>query len=156
MNWPPSASAEGELGLLLLERELERVVARYARMCDERDWGAIGEVFADDASADYGGWRLHDRDAILAMLRANLGGCGPTQHLLGNLVVDTAGGAVTSRVAVRAAHRGAGELAHTSYECMGEYHDRWTHTPAGWRIAQRRMVVGFEFGSRSVLRPPAA
>lgn len=91
------------------------------------------------------------------------GGCGPTQHLLANLVdVDTPeddsaeGDAllVSSRTAVRASHRGAGEKAAQTYECMGYYHDRWAHTPAGWRIAHRKMVVGFEFGSRSVLAPP--
>lgn len=137
----------------LLECELARVVARYARMCDERDWAAIGEVFSDDASADYGGWQLRDRAAILAMLRANLGGCGPTQHLLGNLVVDSGAEAVTSRVYVRAAHRGAGDLKDVTYECLGEYLDRWVRAGNGWRIAHRRMVVKLEFGSRTVLRP---
>lgn len=138
---------------LLLERELHRVVCRYARVCDERDWASIDEVFSEDASADYGGWRLRDRAAILAMLRAYLGGCGPTQHLLGNLVIEVAGDFVTSRVSVRAAHRGAGELSEQTYDCMGEYLDRWTRTDHGWRIVHRRMQVGLEFGSRTVLRP---
>lgn len=138
---------------LLLERELHLVLVRYARLCDERDWDAIGEVFSDDASANYGGWSLPDRPAILAMLRNNLGGCGPTQHLLGNLVVELDGESVCSRIAVRAAHRGAGELKGESYDCMGYYHDRWTRTSGSWRIAQRAMVVTLEFGSRKLLRP---
>ncbi|HSW17908.1 MAG TPA: nuclear transport factor 2 family protein [Ramlibacter sp.] len=137
---------------LLLESELHRVVCRYARLCDERDWAAIDEVFSDDASADYGGWHLRDREAILAMLRDHLGGCGPTQHLLGNLVVDVAGDVVTSCVSVRAAHRGASELSEQTYDCMGEYVDRWTRTDHGWRIVRRRMRVALEFGSRTVLR----
>lgn len=146
-----------DLERLLLERELHLVLVRYARLCDERDWNAIAEVFSEDASANYGGWSLPDRAAILAMLQGNLGGCGPTQHLLGNLVVelDGIGGqqTVSSRIAVRASHRGAGEKKADTYDCMGYYHDRWSRTDGGWRIAHRAMVVTLEFGSRRLLGP---
>lgn len=137
-----------------VERELNRVLIAYARLCDERDWALIGQVFAADATAEYGGWPLPRPDAILAMLQRHLGGCGPTQHLLGNLWVDHADPAApSSRIAVRAAHLGSGERAAERYECLGEYHDRWCLTPAGWRIRHRRMVVTLEYGSRAVLRP---
>ncbi len=142
-----------ELERVLLESDLHRVVCRYARLCDERDWAAIGDVFSENASADYGGRHLSDPPAIVAMLSTHLDGCGPTQHLLGNLVVEVAGDVVSSRVSVRAAHLGAGELHEQTYDCMGEYHDRWTRTDRGWRIVHRRMQVGLEFGSRTVLRP---
>lgn len=138
---------------LLLERELHRVLIRYARLCDERDWDAMAEVFSEEASAHYGGWLLPDRTAIQVMLRDNLGGCGPTQHLLGNLEVDVTDNAVTSRIEVRASHRGTGEKKDQTYDCMGHYHDRWTRTLDGWRIAHRAMVVALEFGSRRVLGP---
>ncbi len=141
-----------------LERELHRVVCRYARACDERDWDAVNDVFSVDASADYGGRHLRDRAAIRAMLVAHLGGCGPTQHLLGDFVVEVdADALVTSRTYVRAAHRGAGGLHDQTYECLGEYADRWTRTTHGdWRIAHRRMTVSFEFGNRGVLRAATA
>lgn len=141
------------LAQLLLERELHQVVCRYARLCDERDWEAIGEVFSADASASYGGWALPDRAAIAAMLRHHLGGCGPTQHLLGNLQVQVNGDEVSSLVAVRAAHRGAGALSSQTYDCMGHYRDRWVHTASGWRIVHRTMTLTLELGSRQVLRP---
>ena len=152
--------APATLERLLLEHELHQVLIAYALLCDGRDWRRIGEVFSDDASATYGGHARPDRAAILAMLRNNLGGCGPTQHLLGNLGVDitTADGlhTVNSRIAVRAAHRGAGEKRHETYECMGQYQDRWCKTDQGWRIAHRQMVVAFEFGNRRVLGPALA
>ena len=148
---------------LWLERELNLVLGRYAQLCDERDWALMGEVFSADATAQYGLRTLPNPAAILGMLRNHLGGCGPTQHLLANLVVDvdvpeedSDAPVVRSRTAVRASHRGLADKAAQTYECMGHYHDRWTHTPAGWRIAHRKMVVGFEFGNRSVLAPPAA
>jgi SnoaL-like domain len=143
-----------DLEQLLLEREICLVVGRYARMCDERDWSAMSYVFSDDASATYGGWPLRNNQAILAMLRRHLEGCGPTQHLLGQpLVYVDEQGTVTSRTEVRAAHRGAGALADRCYECLGQYHDRWTQTPNGLRIVHRRMEIALEFGDRSVLRP---
>ena len=147
------AAAPGTLERLLLERELHQVLIAYALLCDGRDWQTIDRVFSDDASACYGNRTLPDRAAILAMLRNHLGGCGPTQHLLGNLQVWVDEEQVTSRTEVRASHRGTGDKQDQTYDCMGHYHDRWTHTPAGWRIAHRTMTVALEFGSRSVLAP---
>lgn len=145
--------AQSQLQRLLLERELHHILCRYARVCDERDWDAIDEVFDENASAHYGGRHLPDRVAILAMLRNNLGGCGPTQHLLGNLQVCVQAEQVTSRIEVRASHRGTGDKQDQTYECMGRYQDRWTQTPRGWRIVHRAMIVILEFGSRKVLGP---
>lgn len=144
------------LAQLLQERELHAVACRYARLCDERDWAAIDGVFTEDATALYGQWHLAGREALATMLRDNLGGCGPTQHLLGNLVAWRAEDGMHSRVSIRAAHRGTDELRDERYECMGDYHDTWRQTPAGWRISHRRMVVTLEFGDRRVLRPARA
>lgn len=138
---------------LLLERELHQVLIGYARLCDGRDWTLMEQVFSADASATYGGRALPDGAAILAMLRNNLGGCGPTQHLLGNLQVWVEDEQVSSRIEVRASHRGTGEKKELTYDCMGHYQDRWTRTPQGWRIAHRAMTVTLEFGSRQVLGP---
>lgn len=151
-----------DLERLLLERELATVLGRYARLCDERNWDLMDQVFSAEAHAQYGGLVLPNPAVILAMLQNNLGGCGPTQHLLGNLDVEvkTVDGLdrVSSRMEVRAAHRGAGAMRHETYECMGHYNDHWQYTESGgWRIADRTMVVAFEFGNRKVLAPtPAA
>lgn len=144
-----------DLKRLLLEHQLHEVLCRYARLCDERDWSLIGDVFSEDARAEYGGWPLRDCAAILSMLRKHLGGCGPTQHLLGNLQVEMTNGQVHSRISVRAAHRGSAQLRPLYYEAIGEYHDQWELTPAGWRISFRQMCMLMETGSRAVLRPAA-
>ena len=145
---------------LLLERELHQVLCRYARACDTRDWAAMDEVFTADAHAHYGSWHCPDRAALVGMVRQHLSGCGPTQHLLGNLVVQPlapehaspAPGAVwRSHTAVRAGHRGAGSLKALRYDALGEYVDDWVATPSGWRIAYRRMAMALEMGDRRVL-----
>jgi len=138
---------------LLLERELHQVVCRYAQLCDAREWDLMDQIFTPHATANYGGWALKDPAAILDMLRQNLGGCGPTQHLLGNLTVKIDSSGVSSQTSVRAAHRGAGRMQEETYECMGYYKDQWQDTPQGWRISHRAMVVNLEFGSRKVLGP---
>jgi len=139
---------------LLLERELHLVLCRYARACDQRDWPAMDDVFLEEATADYGGvHRLQGREPIVAMIRVHLDGCGPSQHLLGNLLVNASGSALESRVYVRAAHRGAGSMKDMTYESLAEYKDRWVLTPNGWRIAHRRMDISHEQGCRDILRP---
>ena len=138
---------------LLLELELHQVLIAYALLCDGRNWKNIATVFSDDASAAYGGRALPDVAAIVFMLRNNLGGCGPTQHLLGNLQVWVDSDQVTSRIEVRASHRGTGGKQDQTYDCMGHYDDRWKRTSQGWRIAHRTMTVALEFGSRNVLGP---
>lgn len=143
-----------DINNLLLERELNVVLSRYARACDQRDWSAMEDVFLEDATADYGGLQhLQGREPIVAMIRVHLDGCGPSQHLLGNLLVDASDAAVESRVYVRAAHRGAGSMHDMTYESLAEYQDRWVSTPNGWRIAHRRMVISHEQGCRDILRP---
>lgn len=142
--------------ILLLERELHLVLCRYARACDQRDWPAMDDIFLEEASADYGGaYHLQGREPIVAMIRAHLDGCGPSQHLLGNLVADVSDAAVSSRVYVRAAHRGAGSMQELTYESLAEYQDRWTFTPNGWRITHRRMDISHEQGRRDIWRPLA-
>ena len=158
-------AAASTLEQVLLEHALSQTLTRYATACDTRNWDLLQQVFTPDCTTVYGGsYTCEGVARVRHMISTHLDGCGPTQHLLANLVVDVdtpeddsaEGDAllVSSRTAVRASHRGAGEKAAQTYECMGYYHDRWTHTPAGWRIAHRKMVVGFEFGSRSVLAPP--
>ena len=109
------------LGVLLL-REDRRYGTRPAR--DRWLAAASGVFFAIDLVL----WH----HAIAAV------GAG-IATVLGNLQVDVAGDAVTSRIEVRASHRGAGEKKDQTYDCMGHYQDRWTRTPDGWRIAHRAM-----------------
>ena len=142
------------IGQLLLERELYRVLCRYARACDERDWAAMAQVFTPACVADYGGHHCANRETIVAMIRAHLGGCGPSQHLLGNFLVDHSGAAApSSRISVRAAHRGSGDRKALRYEALGDYLDHWVLTVEGWRIARRTMCMTLEMGDRNMLRP---
>ena len=146
---------------LALEHALLQVLNRYATAVDTRNLALLDQVFTADCTATYGGSYVCQGAAeIRRMIDVHMGGCGPTQHLLGNLVVQPlapehaspAPGAVwRSHTAVRAGHRGAGSLKALRYDALGEYVDDWVATPSGWRIAYRRMVMALEMGDRRVL-----
>jgi hypothetical protein len=138
---------------LLAEREIARALAGIARAMDERNWAAFGEWCAEDATADLGTGMLAGRAAIVALIRSFLDDCGPTQHLLGNLVVDVEGERAVSRCYVSDLHLGAGAKSHLSFSTLGEYHDRWHCIAGHWRLVHRTKLNRAHTGSFEVLGP---
>ena len=133
---------------------IKDVLTRYARACDERDWPAFDAVFAETVSVNYGGeFELDGRGAVVDLIRSMLGGCGPTQHLLGNFEIAVEGEHACSACYVRAAHAGLGDRSDSCYEVWAEYRDALVLTSEGWRIAERHMLVHKEVGSRDILGP---
>lgn len=136
------------------ERAIEQTLIRYALACDRRDWLLMEQVFLSDVVANYGGeYRIKGRDKVVGMVRSLLGGCGPTQHLLGNFRIFVDGDSATCECYVRAAHAGCGEQSSLTYEVWAEYRDTLHRTEEGWRILERKMVVFHESGSRNILKP---
>jgi 3-phenylpropionate/cinnamic acid dioxygenase small subunit len=142
------------INMLLDQSAIQDVLHAYARACDEREWPAFENIFCEDISVNYGGeFKLEGRPTVVAMIQSMLGGCGPTQHLLGNFLIALEGDRARSRCYVRAAHAGLGEEINLNYEVWAEYQDVLIRKPDGWRIQQRSMVVHKEVGSRNVLKP---
>ncbi|WP_026403849.1 nuclear transport factor 2 family protein [Actinomadura sp. WAC 06369] len=130
----------------------EQIIERLAEMAaalDRRDWDAVGAMFVPDAT----GYGRTGRDTIVARVRAHLGGCGPSQHLLGNHRVEIRGDEARSLTYARVHHQGEGEAAGRAYECFGEYEDHWTRTPDGWRMTSRTFTISHDLGDFGVLRP---
>ena len=147
-------AAPSTLEQVLLEHALQQVLTRYATACDCRAWHLLADVFTPDVQAHYGTWHCQGVPEIEAMIRQHLGGCGPTQHLLGNLEVDARSpGPVRSVTQVRAIHQGAGERKALRFDAIGHYCDTWVQLPQGWRIQERHMVMTHTVGDFSVLQP---
>jgi ketosteroid isomerase-like protein len=127
-------------------------VTRYATALDARDFAMLEDVFTQDATCDFGAGAVEGRHAVRRMMEQMLGGGGPSQHLLGNLVVEVEGDRARCVSQVRAFSAGAGAAAGRIYELFGEYRDELVRTPEGWRIARREMKVRHEIGDREVLR----
>lgn len=139
--------------LLLAEREIHRALVRFARAMDERDWSALDAIVREDATADLGTGPLRGRAAIVAQMRSFLDDCGPTQHLLGNLLVDVALASDTarSRVYVSDMHLGQGEKAHLTFSTLGDYHDLWRRVDGIWQLAHRTKLNRALLGDIRVL-----
>ena len=130
--------------------EVLEAQARLASAIDARDWVTIAAMLTPE-SASYG---AVGREAVVERMRAFLGGVGPTQHLLGNQRVTRAeDGSARVLAYGRIHHVGAGAMAGSFYECLGEYDDTWVHTPGGWLLAARWFDIQIELGDRAVLRP---
>jgi hypothetical protein len=140
--------------ILVAQKEIEVALGRYARACDSRDWAAFDTVFAPDVTADYAGkFQFEGRAAVVDSIRSHLGGCGPSQHLMGNFVISVAGKSGESRCYVRAFHQGKGDKAHVTYEVFAEYTALWRRLPEGWRVLEWTMRVDCEIGSQEILGP---
>ncbi len=129
------------------------VLTRYATALDARDWRLLDDFFAPDAVAHLGGKPLRGVEAVRALIRSLLDGCGTTQHLLSNFRIELAGDRATSVCSVRAFHAGSGAASDLSYELFGEYRDELARRPEGWRVVSRRIAVRHETGTREVLGP---
>jgi ketosteroid isomerase-like protein len=127
-----------DLRVLLDERAVERTLISLARAMDDRDWAAMADLVDDDALGDFGTGVLRGRAAIVEFVRGFLDACGPTQHLLGNIVIDVTGDVAVSRAYIRDVHLNAGADPSTRFYTLGDYRDRWRRDSAGhWRLTER-------------------
>lgn len=140
------------------EREIYRSIVRFARAMDERDWSAIDDIATVDATAHMGSGELEGRAAIVALMRSFLDECGPTQHLIGNVLIDidTDGETASSRAYVSDMHLGTGDRAQSSFRTLGDYHDKWAKIDGRWRMTHRTKINHASLGSFEVLGPGPA
>ena len=138
------------LEALLAEREIARALTRLARAMDERDWDTLLAILADDATGDLGEGPLSSPQEIVGTIRRYLDACGPTQHLLGNLLVDVDGVVARSRCYVSDMHLGRGEAAGLTFATLGDYHDHWRRIDGQWRLAHRVKRQRGYFGDMAV------
>ncbi|HTJ62927.1 MAG TPA: nuclear transport factor 2 family protein [Alphaproteobacteria bacterium] len=143
-----------DLQTLLDERAIMHGLGRFARILDGRQWDAVHEVFADDVTFNYGDGR--EQSGIAAMtkqFRDFLGGCGPSQHLLGSIVITVEGDKGTSNAYVQARHQGRNGKENLRLDSNGEYIDQWERRPEGWRIVRRDVNWLVSTGDMTLLGP---
>ena len=138
------------IDLLLAERAIARALTRIARAMDARDWDGLAAELTDDATAELGTGPLNDPDAIIALIRSYLDACGPTQHLLGNLLVDVEGDTASSRCYVSDLHLGPSGKQDVTFATLGDYHDQWRCIDGRWKLAHRTKLNRAHIGSFAV------
>ena len=65
---------------------IEKLIFSYATALDERQFSLLAPIATDNLHFNYGGVFKGDTpDAWVDMIKSNLGGCGPSQHLFSNI-----------------------------------------------------------------------
>jgi 3-phenylpropionate/cinnamic acid dioxygenase small subunit len=131
------------------QRAIEDGLVAYAHALDERDYARLSALFTSDARVKYGeaDW-LVGVPATARYVAAALDPLEMSQHRLSSIAVALDGDRATSKAYLCAEHVRAGER----YTVGGHYLDAWERTPAGWRIAERRLVTTWTDGNPAVLR----
>ncbi len=136
-----------------IEDACTELVMGYALYRDQFNIDAYGELFAEDAVLSVLGNEYRGRDAIRKRLEDSRGK-EETRHLMSGIwitVIDERRATGVSYASIYAAAPGELPLEPT-IPAVGEYHDEFRLTEAGWKISRRSFVPVFL--DRSVL--PAA
>ncbi len=129
------------LDRLLAERDISRLITRFALLNDAADWASVADMFTADGTfvRPAGGDAIIGRDAI----RASFASRPPRKscHLIANIVVDVeSADAATARSALLLYAAPAGEASASSPALVGGFRDRLARTVDGWLFAER---IGF-------------
>lgn len=141
------------LETLIAEQQIRRKLGEFARILDHKNWAEIGTVFAEDLRFDYGsGTEESGLAALLQTMRRFLDHCGPTQHLIGSIIIDVDGECAHSQAYVQARHQRADNPLGPIMDSSGDYHDIWRRGPDGWRIIHRRAIWFTHHGDARILQ----
>lgn len=125
----------------LADREaIRELLFAYCRACDLNDPDAVGACFTDDCDADYGpDARQPGAAARRAQAEHDLALFEATSHLLGNVAIDFEGAhAARAESVVHAWHQ---PRVGEPWSLHARYEDTVVRAPAGWLIAERRLLV---------------
>lgn len=147
-------STEITLETLIAERSIYRQLMAFALAMDERDWQAFNQLTTDDIVADVGLGEKTGREPLVATFRQFLDGCGTTQHMLANVVIDVDSDTATSQAYVADMHVGLGEKSELTFRTLGIYHDQWKKCDGQWMMSARKKDNRETIGSMDVFSGP--
>ena len=139
---------------------IKNKLINYAIALDRKEWPSLDIIFHQDALAEYGDENIglliksSSRKEIVDMCKSSLGGCGFTQHLLGNFRITVDDDNAFSKCYVRVYHVGMPPNENEFYEMFGEYQDEWKKTNNSWLIVKRKLRVDHERGNRDKVLAP--
>lgn len=123
----------------------EDLVLDYAYYRDRPDADGVAELFTEDAKLTVLGETWTGRQAIHERIVAGMQ--GPRfRHMMSTIrifPVDANSATGVSYVTVYTSPPGDGPQPVNGFAGLGEYHDKFVRTEAGWRIAERTFVLVF-------------
>lgn len=139
-----------DLHALLAERVITRLMTDDTTFVDFGHAERIAELFTDDGVWDGPGVRMEGRAEILRFFsrRAEVSR-RTSRHVVTNIAIDLEGvdAARALSYLVNFRHDARGEVVlpvpSGAPKYIGEYHDRFVRTGAGWRFAERTFTNAF-------------
>ena len=138
MTKPTPAGAEDRLAVT-------DTLLRYCSSVDSKDFETVRRLFADDATASYGGsdW-IQGADTIVAWLRAMTAEQTYQHHLLSVYHVDLdASGDEATALSYLVSHQVSSADPDTVLQLVSRYYDTLRRVDGGWRITKKEYVIGW-------------
>ena len=131
-----------EVEILWAERAITRVIQRYARAVDARDFDAVRGCFHEDARVHYGDYYTGSLEETIEFLRASLPNLASTLHVFGTPWIELdleAGEARVDTYAINSATYPSGADGRSMQNVSGtRYEDRFAFRDGSWGIVERR------------------
>lgn len=131
---------------LIAQKQIETQLVRFARAMDSRDWPVLESILDPAATAEFGTGEVQGAAAIIELIRSYLDVCGPTQHLLGNILITVNGDEARSEAYVSDMHLSRDPHSDLTFRSLGNYSDTWRLRDGSWRLTSRikdnRALVG--------------
>lgn len=130
---------------------------RFADGIDRRDWALYRSVFTEEIDLDYSSYRAEHlgrwrADDWVARAQLVFPGLDATAHAITNHRVTLAGDTARITAYVRADHVVVDEGVTRVFTLGGRYDDGLVRTSDGWRIAAKRLIVGWLEGDPGVMQ----
>ena len=142
------ASALTESASERIKQACETLVMDYARHRDQSRGVALAQLFTHDAELSVNGETFTGRKALLARFEAPA--AKRFRHMMSNVQITVTGHRQATGVSYALIFVGPidarnpdAPITVSNFVAMGEYHDIFVLTDAGWRIASRRFVPAF-------------
>jgi len=129
--------------------QIQELTAVYAGAIDRKDYAAIADCFAPDATVIYAGYseELQGHAAIVDHMRLALEPMDATQHLFANFIIDIEGDAAGMTCDIIAQHVHGGE----SYLAGGKYDVRLSKAGPIWKFSRISACTVWSSGNRDML-----
>ena len=141
---------------------IETMVYQYASALDQRDWCLLPPMAIETMAYNYGGIvEGSTPQSWVTMIRSNLDGCGPSQHLFSNVRISTDYSNATQHSATvdfygRVMHAGKGEEKDILFDFWGEYRCKLLRIDKpqcqGWRFTFVEQVPFHFTGDMKILK----
>jgi ketosteroid isomerase-like protein len=118
---------------------------RYCSSVDVKDFDTVRTLFADDATASYGGsdW-IQGADTIVAWLRAMTAEQAYQHHLLSvyHVDLDETGDEATA-LSYLTSHQVGSADPDTVLQLVSRYYDTLRRVDGAWKIVKKEYVIGW-------------